>query len=264
MASTSKTSPVITAPKTSFFAEVEGIDRIDFIESHIRQLKCISCSPSFAAETIANLTHLWVDDITDSMAFPETLEHLFVWCYTGKQLLPQVKNIYIEVADEGHIHPSQRFRHRIVLAPIHATGKPRKQGYKVRKQQLIRAFGSMYRYYERVPIKPRVKQLAPIAILEELWRINDEAINEQVKREADEVKILEGDEGDLFTYQLELAEKEIMRLARKGKLSEFCVSIYAPLGYAKAEAVAKVRLPYCRFTERMGNLVIRIQDLKTV
>lgn len=253
----------ITSPRADFFVVIESTDKIDSIEPHIRQLKCVLCLPSFTAETIANLTHLWVDDITAGMAFPETLEHLFVWRYTGQLPLPKVKNIYIELEDEGHIQPTQRFRHRIVLAPIRASGKPRKQGYKVRKQRLMRAFGSMYRYYERVPIKAKVRQ-SVTTNLEELWSINDMALSEQAKRAANEAKLLEGNECDLFLYQLELAEREIIRLARKGQLSEFNVSIYAPQGYAKALAVAQVRLPYCRFTERMGNLVIRVQEPKTV
>ena len=264
-------------------AEATGTEMIDSIDPHIRQLECLVCNPSFSAETIGNLTHLWLDDITHGTTFPRSLEHLFVWGYSGREPLPRVRNIYIELGYESNIQQGQRVKHRIILAPSRPSGKPRKYGYKVRKQQSIEAFGSMHRYYERVPIKQtglnvalqrniqinyrREELLSPITgivrtNLEELWRIDRAATNTEARRRSIGKYLYETDTHGLFLFHLEQIEDEIIKYARKGKLGGFCVSIYTPKGYAVGEALARERLPYCKFSEHMGQVLIRVRKPK--
>ena len=258
-----KTLTTITSPLNKPIVEVLGnraaakvTDRIDSIDPHIRQLECMAYSPSFSAETISNLTHLWITDIEAGMTFPRSLEHLIVWGYTGRHPLPKVRNIYIKLGCEPSIQSSQRFRHCIILVSSCPSGKPRKNGYKVRKQRTIEAFGSTYRYYERVPIKSTETIRTN---LDELWRINRAATNAETRRRTEERRLRETDSHGLFLFHLEQIEADIIRHARKGNLGDFCVSIYTPKGYAVGEALALERLPYCEFSEHMGRVLIKVR-----
>ena len=131
-------------------AENVGEVSLEGLSKHTRQLNLRKSKPSFTAENIKHLTHLFVDTVTPQMEIPETLEHLFVH-NQKKGPWPTVKNLYIEEQDlRAFLQHETRERFYVFawIGCILNEYMILADKYTIGPERVIAVFGGTYHYRE--------------------------------------------------------------------------------------------------------------------
>lgn len=133
-----------------------GTVSLEGLSKQTRQLNLKSSIPSFTAENIQHLTHLYLEAFTPQMEIPETLEHLLI--YNQRQgPWPIAKRLYIEELDlEAFLNQETRVCFcvfsRMGGVEDRYLDKARSK-YTVGPEQVLHAFGNTYKYH-KLTLKP--------------------------------------------------------------------------------------------------------------
>ena len=194
------------------------------IPDHVKQLDMRHSSPCLKEGVITkHLTHLLVQKLTNAMAIPDTLEHLFVHCHNQSTVspLPKVKNLYFHADFVDHKSDPIPVEHYVFYWGGQTISKAGLQEDKydlIGQQTDIDAFDRTVRVIKRVPktkAAPESKPIVPkpaveiltVEKIKALTLINAQAMEALYSPEVTEIvtKVTEG----------------IEAAAKAGKLSSF-------------------------------------------
>ena len=78
--------------------------RSGVVPSHVKHLKLCQANDIEPGALGANVTHVYIRDLTRDMFIPPTVQHLAIYCYSGLVPLPShIPNIYVHANDNKRV-----------------------------------------------------------------------------------------------------------------------------------------------------------------
>ncbi|CAH6420174.1 Hypothetical protein MVR_LOCUS55 [uncultured virus] len=132
------------------------------VPSHVRELDMGRAVVLEEGVVPPRLAVLAIDDMTDQMHIPQTVGYLFVWNYTGRVPLPQVRNIFIHAFDVL-LSPINRDHYIHLSHSVFDLNACQDDDYEiVGKEMVIKVLGREISVLKRVLKTKTVAALEPI------------------------------------------------------------------------------------------------------
>lgn len=165
------------------------------VPKHIEQLEIEWGGPLFKAEAIANVTHLFVQQLYPGCTYPPTLENLFIRDYDGEPI-PNVINLFFHAHDIKSIEKADVGEHYLWYIEDKADSKLNTKKYRTTGKRItMDVFGCKYDVIKRVP------------------KIDHEVTKEKLRIINEQIAVLQKEAGSLIHQAYDQISDDVLQQA---------------------------------------------------